>query len=189
MTNRKGGTIDYRSNFPNKKPTGDGDYDINYYGEENFLKSSAFENEKNILQSRICDLEWRNKLLIGSMTVFMILSFATLAFCVILYLNIIVKYQERLSELQSSQDGIRARIEDELHNRLSDEESNRLVMSKSMQTAVETGVVLKGGDWHSFGNVYVNGKPVCDDGWNSTSNQPAVVCRSLGFRTVNIKYT
>ena len=82
MTFRKGVKIENRSNLPYKKTTGDYD-EINYYGDEN-LKSSAFEKEINSRQSRIYNLERRNKLLIGSMTVLMILSFATLAICVIL---------------------------------------------------------------------------------------------------------
>ena len=159
MTNRKGGTIDYRSNFPNKKPTGDGDYEISYYGDENFLKSSAFENEKNILQSRICDLEWRNKLLIGAMTVLMILSFAALVFCVILYLNI-AKYQERLSELQRSQN-----VE---------------------EFVSDITLALVGGDGRTYGNLFVDGSPVCDDpGWDN--NAATVACKMLGFKRVTFQ--
>ena len=70
-----------------------------------------------------------------------------------------------------------------------EDEPNRLTeLSKSLQKSAETKIVLKGGDWYSKGNVFWNGKPVCDDGWNSTTTQAQVVCRSLGFKKVNIAY-
>merc|ERR1712037_46026 len=40
-------------------------------------------------------------------------------------------------------------------------------------------VTLQGGLMPSEGNVYVRGRPVCDDGWGQ--NEANVVCRSLGY--------
>ena len=45
-------------------------------------------------------------------------------------------------------------------------------------------ITLKGGDFWSSGNVFINGGPVCDDHW--TSNEAMVVCKSLGFRMVRV---
>ena len=50
MTTRKGGTKDYQD-----------DYDRRYYGDDNFLKTSSYEKEKNVTELRIGELEWRNK--------------------------------------------------------------------------------------------------------------------------------
>ena len=38
---------------------------------------------------------------------------------------------------------------------------------------------LIGGDAGGEGNVYVNGKPVCDDDWNINAGK--VACRELGY--------
>ena len=74
-----------------------------------------------------------------------------------------------------------------LNNHQEEELTARLgVLAKSLHNSVDTKIVLKGGNWYSEGNVFWNGRPVCNDGWKSTSQQPHVVCRSLGFETVNI---
>jgi hypothetical protein len=39
-------------------------------------------------------------------------------------------------------------------------------------------IELRGGHIPSEGNVYVNGKPVCDDEWDE--DDAAVACRMLG---------
>ena len=46
------------------------------------------------------------------------------------------------------------------------------------------GVPIKliGGEGDETGNVYVDGKPVCDDGWNINSGK--VACRQLGYSDV-----
>ena len=46
------------------------------------------------------------------------------------------------------------------------------------------GVPIKliGGEGEMQGNVYVDGKPVCDDGWNENAGKAA--CRQLGFTGV-----
>ena len=50
---------------------------------------------------------------------------------------------------------------------------------------------LIGGTKDSEGNVFIDGKPVCDDYWNL--NNAKVVCRQLGFkntlRFTSCKYT
>ena len=46
------------------------------------------------------------------------------------------------------------------------------------------GVPIKliGGEGEMQGNVYVDGKPVCDDNWNENAGK--VACRQLGFSGV-----
>ena len=39
-------------------------------------------------------------------------------------------------------------------------------------------IKLIGGESERQGNVYVNGKPVCDDGWDESAGE--VACRQLG---------
>ena len=41
---------------------------------------------------------------------------------------------------------------------------------------------LIGGEAEGQGNVYVNGKPVCDDGWNINAGK--VACRQMGYSGV-----
>ena len=40
-------------------------------------------------------------------------------------------------------------------------------------------IELRGGSHHTEGNVFVNGKPVCDDMWDE--KDATVACRMLGF--------
>ena len=184
MTTRKGRTLDYRNN---QKVNGKGseEYDmVQYYGDETFLKIDAFENQRNILQARISGLEWRNKVLVISVIVLLILFVGSFAFSIFHQLNI-GKCLDKLSELEEDQNRILTKVE-ALSN-YQDEEPTRLTaLAKSLQKSADTKIILKGGDWYSKGNVFWNGKPVCDDGWNSTSKQQEVVCRSLGFETVDI---
>lgn len=46
------------------------------------------------------------------------------------------------------------------------------------------GVPIKliGGEGEGQGNVYVDGKPVCDDGWNENAGK--VACKQLGYSGV-----
>ena len=172
MTPRKGETIDYRGHY--LKPKGKGseeDYELNYYGDETFLKSCAFENEKDILQSRISELEWRFKLLVVSGIVLMIISIAAIAFSIVHHLKIEQNIQH-LSELQRSQNRMEVRISDELHQSLSVEE-------------FVSEITLVGGDGRTYGNLFVYGSPVCDDLWNN--NSATVACRMLGFKKVTVQ--
>ena len=84
MPTRKGGTTDYKSHQKSKGNVSQ-DYDINYYGNDDFLKISSYENEKNFVEARISELERRNnalerrnKALVVSVIILMILSFGTL---------------------------------------------------------------------------------------------------------------
>ena len=80
MTSRKGQNVELRNN---QKANGKGspeEYEINYYGDETFLKIDSFENEKNILQARISVLEWRIKAMGISGIVLLIFSLGILAF-------------------------------------------------------------------------------------------------------------
>ena len=43
----------------------------------------------------------------------------------------------------------------------------------------KTKVELRGGSRRNEGNVFVNGKPVCDDMWDK--NDATVACRMLGY--------
>eukprot|EP00092_Neocalanus_flemingeri_P030752 GFUD01033395.1.p1 GENE.GFUD01033395.1~~GFUD01033395.1.p1 ORF type:complete len:725 (+),score=108.76 GFUD01033395.1:33-2207(+) len=47
------------------------------------------------------------------------------------------------------------------------------------EPGVNNMITLQGGSVPSEGNVFVNGKPVCDDGWDT--NEAAVACRMLGY--------
>ena len=64
MPSRKDFTIDYKTN-----KRGSRDYDVRYYGEEDFLKTSAFEEERKFLHRRISDLNCRNTFLIVTVAV------------------------------------------------------------------------------------------------------------------------
>ena len=47
---------------------------------------------------------------------------------------------------------------------------------------VGDSIRLIGGEAEGEGNVYANGKPVCDDGWNINAGK--VACRQLGYSGV-----
>ena len=51
-------------------------------------------------------------------------------------------------------------------------------------TSLFLGVPIKliGGGSEELGNVYVDGKPVCDDNWNINAGK--VACRQLGYKGV-----
>ena len=114
MTTRKGGTKDYKNH---KAMSQDQDYEVNYYGDDNFLKTSEFEKEKNILESRISELElrnksveWKNRTLSVLMTIFLLILFiATLTIAFLHEMNI-KQSLEQISELQRVQSEIQVRL-------------------------------------------------------------------------------
>ena len=115
MTTRKGGAKDYKSQ---KAISQDQDYEINYYGDDNFLKTSAYQKEKNVLESRISELEWRNsslewknRALTVLMTIFLlILLIGTVTTSILHEINI-EQSLEHISELQRIQNEIQVRFE------------------------------------------------------------------------------
>ena len=183
MPTRSSQALDNRHNL-RANGNGSEEYEVNYYGDETFLKIDVYENEKNTLQAKISGLERRIKVLVVSVIVLLILLIGTLIFSTIQQINI-GKSLQKLSELENTQYRIQTKVET-LSNYQENEPKKITELSKSLQKSAETKIVLKGGDWYSKGNVFWNGKPVCDDGWNSTTTQAQVVCRSLGFKTVNI---
>ena len=93
MTTRKrGGARDHKSN---REAKGNEEYDYNtYYGDENYLRISLFENEKQQLESRISILESRNKAveckntaLIVSIIVLLIVTLTIMTILIIHQLN------------------------------------------------------------------------------------------------------
>ncbi|XP_066928619.1 uncharacterized protein [Clytia hemisphaerica] len=64
-----------------------------------------------------------------------------------------------------------------------DEKYCRLTM-KYREIDIKNGIKLVGGDSKYEGNVYLMGKPVCDDVWSD--DEAKVVCRSLGFSSKTI---
>ena len=101
MPSRKEGTIDYKRN-----KRGSRDYDVRYYGDEDFLKTSAFEEEKKVLYRRISDLKCRNTFLIISLTVLLIVSFVALTLSVINQVND-TKHQMQIESLREKQNSIK----------------------------------------------------------------------------------
>ena len=95
---------------------------------------------------------------------------------------------EKLYKLEKDQRKIqRNQYRIQLREELEEDPIILTELSQSLQKSAETKIVLKGGDWYSKGNVFWNGKPVCDDGWDSNdATQAQVVCRSLGFRGYNL---
>ena len=167
MTTRKDRTLDNRYNL---KANGKGseEYDVNYYGDETFLKINAFENEKNNLEARISGLEWRNKALVISVIVLLIFSVGIFTLSII--------HQQRIDS-GSVEDKL-VSVEDKLGKRLGILENG----VGDLEKRKTSDITLKGGDFWSNGNVFINGGPVCDDHW--TSKEAMVVCKSLGFRMV-----
>jgi len=51
----------------------------------------------------------------------------------------------------------------------------------STETRTDRGIRLCGGNHKSYGNVFYNGQPVCDDQWDD--NDAKVVCNMMGFQT------
>ena len=178
MTTRKGQAL---GNKHNLKANGKGseEYEVNYYGDETFLRIDAFENEKNNLEAKISGLEWKNTALIILGVVQFFLLIATIAFSIVLHQNV--------ENLQNSQSGIKVRFEDEpsLQNKdeLSLQNSFKSDFEK-LEKRMKANLVLRGGDSWSNGNVFINGGPVCDDEWAVNNNNAKVVCTSLGFRQV-----
>lgn len=174
MTTRKDRTLDHRYNL---KGNGKGseEYDVNYYGDENFLKIDAFENDKNKLQAKISELEWRNKALIIFGVIQILFLFATIA-CTI---GFSIVMHQNIENIQQNVENIQVRFEDELSLQNSFESD-----FEKLEKRVKANLVLRGGDSWSYGNVFINGGPVCDDDWAVNNNNAKVVCTSLGFRQV-----
>ena len=89
------------------------EYEVNYYGEETFLPpTSVYENEKNIFESRISELEWKNKVLVIISSILLILSIGTLTISIIDQLNIVdhtvdlKQSSKQISEIQIVQNRI-----------------------------------------------------------------------------------
>ena len=108
MTTRKGRTKNYNNNHQANRNTSQ-DSDVHYYGDDNFLKTSAYEEEKNIFESRIDELEWRNQALKLKIKVFTVsvLVFLLILFIGILTISIIYELKleqtrEQLSDLQKA---------------------------------------------------------------------------------------
>ena len=109
MTTRKGGTKNYKSNHQANGNTSE-DYDVHYYGDDNFLKTDAYEKEKNIFESRINELEWKNqalgkkmKVLTVSVMVFLLILFIGILTISIIYELKLEQTREQLSDLQKEQ--------------------------------------------------------------------------------------
>ena len=162
---------DNRHNFKANNGKGQEEYEVNYYGDETFLKIDVFENEKNILEAKIIGLRWRNRALIVSGIIQILLLFASIAFSVVLHLNI--------EDLQNSQSGIKLRFDEE--NSVQNSFNSDI---EKFEKRMQANLVLRGGDSWSYGNVFINGGPVCDDYWAVNNNNAKVVCTSLGFRQV-----
>ena len=71
MPSRKGGTIGHGENKPGSMRQ---DYDVRYYGDEDFVKASVFDEEKKILNTRISHLHCRITCLVVFVIVLLFLS-------------------------------------------------------------------------------------------------------------------
>ena len=108
MTTRKGRTKNYNNNHQANRNTSQ-DSEVHYYGDDNFLKTSAYESEKNIFESRIDELEWKNQALkwkikvltvTVSVIVFLLILFIGILTISIIYELKIEQTREQLSDLQ-----------------------------------------------------------------------------------------
>ncbi len=161
----------------NLRANGNGseEYEVNYYGDETFLKIDVFENEKNTLQAKISGLERRIKVLVISVIVLLIFSLGIFTLFIIHQLKMdsgSTEFKDELHTIHNVEENLGQRL-GILENGLGDLEKRKT-----------SDITLKGGDLWSYGNVYINGGPVCDDHW--ASNEAMVVCKSLGFRLVRI---
>ena len=93
MPSRKEFTIDYKTNI-----RGSRDYDLRYYGDEDFLKTSTFEEEKKFLHRRISDLNCRNTFLIVTVTVLLFLSIVLMTLSIVNQVNI-TKHQKKIMSI------------------------------------------------------------------------------------------
>eukprot|EP00092_Neocalanus_flemingeri_P017447 GFUD01018873.1.p1 GENE.GFUD01018873.1~~GFUD01018873.1.p1 ORF type:complete len:621 (+),score=132.83 GFUD01018873.1:14-1876(+) len=73
--------------------------------------------------------------------------------------------------------GVYARVESVIEWINDNDDGNRCYTNTT--TGTNNTITLQGGSVPSEGNVFVNGKPVCDDGWGT--NDAAVACRMLGY--------
>ena len=80
MPSRKGGTIGHGENKPGSMRQ---DYDVRYYGDEDFVKASVFDEEKKILNTRISHLHCRNTCLVVFVIVLLFLSLVLLTLSLI----------------------------------------------------------------------------------------------------------
>ena len=104
MPSRKGETTNHKTNRP-----GSQDYDAaQYYGDDDSLKISAFEEEKKLLHTRISDLKCWNTCLLVIVIVILFLSIVLMTFCIINQTNNskhqmqIEKFKKRLNNTESS---------------------------------------------------------------------------------------
>ena len=75
MPSRKGGTIGHGENKPGSMRQ---DYDVRYYGDEDFVRASVFDEEKKILNTRISHLHCRITCLVVFVIVLLFLSLVLL---------------------------------------------------------------------------------------------------------------
>ena len=99
MTTRKrGGARDYKSN---REAKGNEEYDYNaYYGDENYLRISLFENEKQQLESRISILESGNKA-VESKNTALVVSIIVLLLATLTIMTIVIVHQLNIEQLNS----------------------------------------------------------------------------------------
>ena len=110
MPTRKGRTKNYNNNHQANRNTSQ-DSDVHYYGDDNFLKTSAYEEEKNIFESRIDELEWKNQALKWKIKVLTV-TVSVIVFLLILFIGILTisiiyelkleQTREQLSDLQKA---------------------------------------------------------------------------------------
>ena len=84
MPSRKGGTIGHGEKKPGSMRQ---DYDVRYYGDEDFVKASVFEEEKKILNTRISHLHCRITLLVVFVIVLLFISLVLLTLSIINFQN------------------------------------------------------------------------------------------------------
>ena len=97
-TRKKGGARDHKSN---REAKGNEEYDYNtYYGDENYLRISFFENEKQQLESRISILESRNKAVECKNTV-LVVSIIVLLIATLTIMTIAIVHQLNIEQLKN----------------------------------------------------------------------------------------
>ena len=84
MPSRKAETMGHGENKPGSMRQ---DYDVRYYGDEDFVKASVFEEEKKILNTRISHLHCRITLLVVFVIVLLFISLVLLTLSIINFQN------------------------------------------------------------------------------------------------------